>query len=474
MMLLASNDVPSVIPINLSRATQIAHDILPKIKHAAQIGIFRSLSSWVLPEGHAWFPLMNPHEQLFVGVIHFFGLGVGKNFVDASRLFQLSASSGHPISQQHLGVCYERGMGVEKNLDESFRLYQLAARQGYALATCCVGRCFENGNGVKKDVVQASKFYQLAAYQGCSAAKFHLAICFKFGLGVKSNIAEALRLFRLTAADGYVGSHDMDPLCPPVLMACQRIGCLISLCEKVRMYSVSCASLSQSCRLLLPHLEKFLSAGSVPSQYSKSLSSLLELLNETEQFLDLFQTFESELIDDWSFHLKFFVEFRRRMYVLTKPLGFQLESHTFLQDCTDIQQDLNSLFMSLRSDRVKKSQTPSRLHFIQHRCFTLLMEWERFQQQIEILQTLIIEIPTDNPTKVTEALSLKNHILEDFIHNPIQFPQQFALVDSLNDSFMKSLNALDKSLLEPFSQDINRLHDTMKILHHRSNNNHKK
>ena len=463
MMLLSSSDSPSIIPRDICRATQIAVTILPKIKNASQVNAFSSLSSWVLPESHAWFPLMSSHEQLFVGTMYFSGLGVGKNLADAFCLFELSAASGHPISQHHLGICYERGMGVEKDLDEALRLYQLSANQGFASATYCIGRCYENG--VKKDFVQASRLYRLAAYRGSSAAKFHLAICFKFGLGVNPNISEALRLFRQSSLDGYIGSHDMDPLCPPVLMAWRRIECIISMCERVSMYPATCASLSQICRLLLPFLEGFLSGRTAPPQSLKSMSTFLELLNETEHFLGLFQSFDSELINDWNFHLKFFVEFRRRIHVLSSPLGFGLEAHNFMNDCSTIQQDLYSLFRTLKNYPVTKCQTPKRLHFLQDQCSTLILEWEKSQRQIETLQRLTIKIPEDDCKKVVEVLTEKNHILEDLIHSPIQFPQQFALVDSLNDSFMKSIHGFDNNLLEPFSQDINRLHDTMKLLH---------
>jgi hypothetical protein len=75
-----------------------------------------------------------PKPQHTLGMIHFRGRGVKKDYVEAVKYFQLSATQGDIGSQYYLGVCYEKGKGVKKDLAEAAKWYGEAAKQGDAEA----------------------------------------------------------------------------------------------------------------------------------------------------------------------------------------------------------------------------------------------------------------------------------------------------------------------------------------------------
>jgi hypothetical protein len=240
------------------------------------------------------------------------------------------------------------------------------------------------------------------------------------------------------------------------------------------------------------------------------LVAVTELFNVIEIFLKSIQRSENNspqttlswfemIVMNCLSHLRSFQNYEYQINDLMKEVGIiPLQLSEKVDHPSEIRQDLEALCHEISTFLFSScpQQKKNYLQFLHQKVLLLLVEWDRlndsilkmkilfeytlklFQMKAEIAEAEKEALrnspePKDPPTApqiepenrtCAELVEIVN-IVEDFIHNPIQFPQQLALVDSLNESFMKSLNALDKSLIEPFSQDINRFHDSMKILH---------
>ncbi|NKB48601.1 MAG: sel1 repeat family protein [Alphaproteobacteria bacterium] len=122
--------------------------------------------------GH-WRPLAgrgDANAQASLGLLYARGHGVGQDYGEAIKWFQLSATQGYAIAQNNLGVMYRNGYGVQQNYAKAVMFYRLSAAQGYALAQSSLGAMYENGDGARRDYEQAYMWYSLAAAQGHAGA----------------------------------------------------------------------------------------------------------------------------------------------------------------------------------------------------------------------------------------------------------------------------------------------------------------
>jgi len=118
--------------------------------------------------------LGRPESQTELGLMYEYGEGVGKDLVEAVRLYTLAAEQGFARAQTNLGYMYQHGRGVERSLEEAFYWYRLAATQGHARGQTFLGTFFENGVVVEQDLNEALNLYTLAAEQGYAWAQFNL------------------------------------------------------------------------------------------------------------------------------------------------------------------------------------------------------------------------------------------------------------------------------------------------------------
>ncbi len=140
--------------------------------------------------------------QYCVAMCHGEGWGVGRNYVEAARLYRLAAAQGCALAQNDLAALYENGTGIGKDEAEAARLYSLAAGQGLATAQFNLGTMFESGEGVAQDDAEAVRLYRLAAAQGHAVARNNMGFMYEEGYGVAQDRAEAIRWYRLAAAQG--------------------------------------------------------------------------------------------------------------------------------------------------------------------------------------------------------------------------------------------------------------------------------
>jgi TPR repeat protein len=137
--------------------------------------------------------------QNLLGNMHFYGVGVEKDYAAALRWYRKAAAQNHPGPQNLIGLCFENGWGVKKDYGEALRWYRKAAEQNHAGGQYNLGVMHECGFGVEKDVKEAARWYRKAAEQNLPSAQNWLGVLYQNGRGVEKDYAEALRWYRKAA-----------------------------------------------------------------------------------------------------------------------------------------------------------------------------------------------------------------------------------------------------------------------------------
>ena len=108
--------------------------------------------------------------QTYIGMMHFNGLAVPRNFESAAHWYEKAAKEGHPHAQFHLGWMYDNGKGLEKNNELAFTWFESAALQGHPRAQNNLGVMYFKGDGVEKDFLLAQMWYMISASKGMPEA----------------------------------------------------------------------------------------------------------------------------------------------------------------------------------------------------------------------------------------------------------------------------------------------------------------
>ena len=114
--------------------------------------------------------------QTYIGMMHFNGLSVPRNFEIAASWYEKAASNGHPHAQFHLGWMYDTGKGVEQDISLAFGWFESAALQGHPRAQNNLGVMYFKGEGVKKDHLIAQMWYMISASKGMSEARENMDV----------------------------------------------------------------------------------------------------------------------------------------------------------------------------------------------------------------------------------------------------------------------------------------------------------
>ena len=132
------------------------------------------------------------------------GIGIGKDDVEAARLYQIAAAKGQGYALTNLGNMYARGEGgLDKSPNEARRCWTLAAEQGVWQAQGVLGRCYLHGQHVKPDVDEAVKWFRRAADAGDASSQYDLAKLLEDGRHLQRDVKEATRLYQLAADQGF-------------------------------------------------------------------------------------------------------------------------------------------------------------------------------------------------------------------------------------------------------------------------------
>ena len=103
--------------------------------------------------------------QLWLGLMHYDGLGIPQDYSVAKKWFLKAAAQGNAGAQNYLGVMHDKGHGARQDYVRAVWWYRQAAQQGDTSAQARLGALYYNGWGVPQDYVQAHKWFNIAASQ---------------------------------------------------------------------------------------------------------------------------------------------------------------------------------------------------------------------------------------------------------------------------------------------------------------------
>lgn len=87
-----------------------------------------------------------------------------------------AAEAGNDDAQTQLGLLHYNGTGVPKNYAEAAKWFRKAAEQGSAHAQSILGHIYWYGEGVPKDFTQAHAWINISAANGFHMAKLEMPI----------------------------------------------------------------------------------------------------------------------------------------------------------------------------------------------------------------------------------------------------------------------------------------------------------
>ena len=132
------------------------------------------------------------NAQNELGVRHYSGQGVKKNFNEALKWFTKAAAQEHPKAQYNLGVLCEKGEGVIENDKEAVKWFTKAAAQGFAKAQADLGAMYAIGKGVQQNNSIAYAWWNIAAFNGNLKAKKAKALVTKKMTPAEISMAQEL------------------------------------------------------------------------------------------------------------------------------------------------------------------------------------------------------------------------------------------------------------------------------------------
>ena len=146
--------------------------------------------------------------QTMLGIMHYRGEGVPRDFAFAAEWFRRAAAQGRASSQLWLGMMYYKGEGVPRDFTLAAEWFRRAADQGDASSQDWLGMMYYEGEGVPQDSALAAEWSQRAADQGRAGAQNRLGIMHYKGEGVPRDFTLAAEWFRRAADQGHAGAQN--------------------------------------------------------------------------------------------------------------------------------------------------------------------------------------------------------------------------------------------------------------------------
>ena len=140
----------------------------------------------------------SPAAQYLMGTYHL----NRRDFQEARKWLQKSASQGNLKAINALGYIYENGFGVPQDYVRAYNFYVKAAEQGDMTAQNNLGYMYLDGRGVKQDYHRAFLWFSKSREQGNSSGALNMAYMIQHGLVKNKNLKLAVSLYKEAAEKG--------------------------------------------------------------------------------------------------------------------------------------------------------------------------------------------------------------------------------------------------------------------------------
>lgn len=146
------------------------------------------------------------YAAYLLGLIHYHGNGVQKNYTKAKAFFEES-NLAVPKSLYMLGYMYEKGLGVQQNYLTAVKYYEQAANKQIMWAAHNLGILYLYGNGVTKDIKKALSLLNKAAKGGLDDAYYSLGVIYYEGKDVAADYKKAYSFFTKAQNKGQIEAY---------------------------------------------------------------------------------------------------------------------------------------------------------------------------------------------------------------------------------------------------------------------------
>ena len=138
-----------------------------------------------------------------LGTMYANGIGVQKDSLQACKLYEMAAKSGHVIAMNNLACKLIKNTRVEYR-NQAIDWFIKAAEKGNVNSMINLGILYERGQEVEKDYAKALKWYKEAADNGNEQALYSIGIFYENGFGVEANLSKAVEYFKQAHLQDYL------------------------------------------------------------------------------------------------------------------------------------------------------------------------------------------------------------------------------------------------------------------------------
>lgn len=129
-------------------------------------------------------------------------LDANRLYIEARKLFVISAEKNNVAAQHTLAAIYINGLGTPVDPAQAIKWFERAAQQKDVKAMTILANWFVTGNHVKQNQPRAMELYQTLADLGDAPGQNHLAIMYIEGIAVEQDLAKAEQLLLQAARQG--------------------------------------------------------------------------------------------------------------------------------------------------------------------------------------------------------------------------------------------------------------------------------
>jgi len=141
-----------------------------------------------------------------LGVLYSFGFGVEKDHKKAVEYYKKAGAARSGSAYFNLAETYRQGLLDKKDDKQAIKYYKLASTAGNRKASEIAGWYYETGTAVRQNYTTALSYYRNAAEANLPSSQGAIGRFYDDGLGVKENNKKALEWYKKAADNGDISS----------------------------------------------------------------------------------------------------------------------------------------------------------------------------------------------------------------------------------------------------------------------------
>jgi len=146
------------------------------------------------------------HVLRQVGVMHYYGIGTERDYLEARRWFAEATKYSDAVAWYNIGLMWESGLGGDVDAEKARDCYREAVKGKHLEGAFRLGILYYRGMLGERDLDKAVRWFMYAAHRGHATAMYNLAGMISEGWGTRADPSLALLWYRRAAEAGYVNA----------------------------------------------------------------------------------------------------------------------------------------------------------------------------------------------------------------------------------------------------------------------------